>query len=207
MTFAASSLTGEIRPFWVGFIDIAGDVVRVTTLPANLTITGTGDTDLDGQTFESLPAAFVEVTPVVHSDRGSDTVTATLSGIPGGDTAFLSAMANPANWRGRIARLWRGLADANFQPVVIEGYYTGYIMDCSFAGDPNGQTVSLNIENYLALLSQPRARTYQDQGEHDPADISAARIRAAANGIQSASGIQSGGGGAPFRLDEFAQLK
>lgn len=193
MTLPAASLTGTVRPFWVGYIDIDGDEVRVTTLPNHLLPTGTGDADLDGFTFESLPAAFVDITPVVHSVEGSDTVTATLSGIPGGDSSFLTALATPANWRGRVARLWRGLADANFSPTIIEGYYTGYIMDCQFSGGPGGQTVSLTIENYLAVLSTARNRTYQDQAEHDPTDISAARIRAAANGIQTATGVPAGG--------------
>ena len=37
-----------IRPFYVAWLDITGDVVRATTAPVSLTFSGTGDVDLDG---------------------------------------------------------------------------------------------------------------------------------------------------------------
>ncbi len=202
MTLPAAGLIGTIQPFWMGYLDISGDVLRVSTLPYDWTPTGTGDADLDGLVFTSIPAALTSVSPVSHAEGGSDTVTATLSGLPGGDTALLTALADPALWRGRVARLWRGLADASVVPTILEGYYTGYMMSVAFAGDPTTQTVAITIENYLSLLTTPRRRTYQDQQEHDPLDQSPARIRAAANGMQTATGVTpySGGGGFSDRL-------
>ena len=62
-------------------------------------------------------------------------------------------------------------------------------------GDPaSGGRVTVEIENYLAVLSQARRRTYQDQSLFDPGDASAARIRASANGVQGAA-VGGGGGG------------
>jgi hypothetical protein len=203
LTLPATGLVGTIQPFWVGWIDITGDPVRVTTLPRDVTFTGTGDTDLDGFAFESVPAAFVGVSPVTHQEGGSDTVTVQLSGIPGGDDALLAVMAAPANWRGRTARLWRGLADSNFTPTILEGYYTGYVVSARFSGDATTQTIELQIENYLAALTTPRARTYQHQAEHDALDVSPARIRAAANGMQTATGIAPGIGS--FNRNEYQQ--
>ncbi len=206
MTLPAANLTGTIQPFWVGWVDINGDPVRVTTLPRDTTFTGTGDADLDGFTFESVPASFVGVSPVTHQEGGTDTVTATLSGIPGGDDALLTAIATPANWRGRTARLWRGLADSNFTPTILEGYYTGYVVSMRLAGDPTTQTIELQIENYLASLTSARGRTYQDQLEHDALDVSAARIRAAANGMQTATGIAPSSG-VTFNRNENQQVQ
>ena len=206
MTLPAASLVGNILPFWVGWVDINGDPVRVTTLPRDIAFASTGDTDLDGFTFESVPAAFVAVSPVTHQEGGSDTVTATLSGLPGGDDGLLSAISTPSNWRGRSARLWRGLADSNFTPTILEGYYTGFVVSMRLVGDPTTQTVELEIENYLASLTTARGRTYQDQAEHDALDVSAARIRAAANGMQTATGIAPGGGGS-FNRNENQRVQ
>lgn len=205
MTLPDASLSGTIQPFWVGWVDINGDPVRVTTLPRDITFTGTGDADLDGYLFESVPTSFVGVSPVTHQEGGSDTVTATLSGLPGGDDALLTAIATPSNWRGRTARLWRGLADGNFTPTIMEGYYTGFVVSMRLVGDPTTQTVELKIENYLASLTTARGRTYQDQAEHDALDVSAARIRAAANGMQTATGITPTTGGGMYGRNEYTQ--
>jgi len=194
MTLAAASLVGTIRPFWVGYLDFLGDPVRVCTLPYDWTPTGTGDADLDGLVFMSFPAAFINVSPVRHQADGSDTVSVSLSGIPGADTTLLTALADRSKWRGRVARLWRGLANSEFVPTVLEGYYTGYMMQPLFAGDPTTQTVQIQIENYLAVMIGARRRTYQDNAEHDPLDISPARIRAAANGIEGTAGLPGGNG-------------
>jgi len=207
MTLPAANLVGTIQPFWVGWIDISGDPVRVTTLPRDITFASTGDADLDGLAFESVPAAFVFVSSVTHQEGGSDTVTVQLSGIPGGDDALLAVMAAPANWRGRTARLWRGLADSNFAPIILEGYYTGYIVSARFSGDATTQTIELQIENYLAALTTPRGRTYQNQAEHDALDVSPARIRAAANGMQTATGIAPTSGGVGFNRNEYQQAQ
>lgn len=211
MTLPVASLTGTVQPFWLGYLDIDGDEVRVTTLPYDWTPTGTGDPELDGLTFESVPASFVGISPVTHTENGSDTVTASLSGLPGGDTALLTALTDSTKWRGRVARLWRGLADSSFAPGILESYYTGYMMGIAFSGDPTTQTITVTIENYLAVLTTPRRRTYQDQAEHDALDQSAPRIRAAANGIQEATGgrlrVEDGLGGIFRLLAEQAAAK
>jgi len=55
--------------------------------------------------------------------------------------------------------------------------------------------VSVTAENYLAVLSQPRGRTYQDQAIYNAADKTAARIRAAANGVKGTALSGGTGGG------------
>lgn len=193
MTLSAANLVGTVRPFWLAYLDFDGDPLRVTTLPADFTPTGTGDPDLDDLLFVSLPASLVEITPVTNAEDGSDQVEITLSGIPGPDDDLLDAIDSPALWRGRVFRLWRGLADSDYAPTLLEAYHTGYLMSLRLRGSNQEQTIAATTESYLALLTTPRARTYQDQGEHDATDITPSLIRAAANGIQSAVG-----GGNPF---------
>jgi hypothetical protein len=166
VTLSLANLSGTIYPFYVAWLDILGDPVRATTKPGGHTFTSgeTSDADLIGQTFVYIPAEFVSVTPITHSSSGSDTVTVTLSGLPGPNDDLLTAIATGTNWRGRVARVWKGLGDSTGAILEVAADLTGYMMTMPIAGDPrNGQTVSVSIENYLAILGAARNRTYQDQ--------------------------------------------
>ena len=204
MTLPASQpgdLIGTVRVYYVAWFDIVGDVLRATTLPAAVgsgyTFSGTGDADLDSHAFMFLPSELVDIGPATHSQAGSDQVTATLSGIAGPNDDLLSTLATPANYKGRTARLWRGKMTADGVPLTLDPYYTGYIVLAKQSGSPaGGSTVAMTLENYLAVITSARARTYQDQAEFDAADQSPARIRASANGVSGAGIIPSVSGGA-----------
>jgi hypothetical protein len=195
MTLAVGSLGGTpVNVFWLAYIDFDGDPLRASTLPYAYTPSGTGDPDLDSQTFLSLPAGLVSISPVINAEGGTDAVDVSLAGVPVANQDLLDLIADPTKWRGREFRLWRGLADTAWVPTVIEAYHTGYIMQMPTRGGPTEQIVTVKTENWLAALSTPRRRTYQDQAEHDATDNSAARIRSAANGIQTAGGFAPGPG-------------
>ena len=211
MTLPASAptdLTGSILFYYVAWFDIVGDPLRATTLPAasggGYSFTGTGDADLDGHAFFYLPTEIVNIGPATHGSTGSDTVTATLSGIAGPDDGLLTALATSASWKGRTARLWRGVMTGAGVPMTLDPYYTGYITGARLGGSPaSGSTVTMTVENYLALITSARGRTYQDQAVYDAADGSPARIRASANGV-SGSGLIGGGGGGRAPDDQYA---
>jgi hypothetical protein len=193
MTLPAADLGGTIiRPYWLGWFDFVGDPVFATTLPADFTPTGTGDPELDDITFISLPDALVDITSVINSDEGSQPVEAILSGLPPANDDLLAIVADPSKWRGRTVRLWRGLTNGSFAPAVLEAYHTGYMMSLELSGTESSQTIRIISENYLSVFTTPRGRTYQDQALYDATDNSPARIRAAANGIQSAGGFLPG---------------
>lgn len=191
-----------LRFYYIAFLDIDGDPLRATTLPARLSLPTTGDADLDGQTFLSLDHGLVDVGDVSHGSGGADTVSATLRGLPVVDQDLLDTLADQANWKGRTFRLWQGLIASDGtvgQPVA---YYTGYmnrltdVFNPPADGRPATRTLSIEAENYLTLMTRARGRTYQDQGEHDAGDLSPLRMRSAANGTTgSGFGLASGGGG------------
>jgi hypothetical protein len=199
MTLPAADLVGEVvRPFWLAYVDIDGDPLYASTLPQTFTPTGTGDPDLDGIPYLSLPAGLVTITPLVNSSDGASAVEVELTGIPVTDGALLDLLAVAANWRGRSFRLWRGLANSSFVPTTVEAYHTGYMMSLAIGGGPSTQSVRITSESWLAALTTPRAKTYQDQADYDATDNSAARIRAAANGVQTSVGFLSG----PLPMDQ-----
>src|SRR3546814_8113152 len=98
---SAALAAAVIKPAFIGFLDIVGDPVRVTTWGASLTFSGTGDPDLDGYTYSAIDPQLVDIGPVKQAEGGSDTVTAALSGLIAVDSDLMTLIGNPANWRGR----------------------------------------------------------------------------------------------------------
>ncbi|UPT53058.1 gene transfer agent protein [Synechococcus phage Yong-M3-232] len=197
-THAAALNAEYIRPVWFAWLDFVGDPVRANTSGANITPTGTGDPDLDGLPFIGITADLVSVTPVRIKEGGSDTVVAELSGIQGLDATDLALLNNPSNWRGRDARLWRIIRNAaNIQQGGFHSYYTGKMVALTHSGSGEGQTLRVTIESYLAVFASASNRTYLNQEEYDPGDLSARASIAIANGNYGGATVASrpGGGG------------
>lgn len=183
-TAAAAIDQPVVRPAFFCYLDVVDDPVRATTAGKNITFSGTGIADLDGFTYEAIASSLVDVSPVKSAAGGSETVTVRLSGIRGLDTDMLNALGNVANWRGRVARLWRMIRDeAGTQQGAIQHYYTGYMIALDIEGDETSQAIVLKIESYLATFSQASNRTYLDQADFDSGDLSAKAAIAIANGV------------------------
>lgn len=181
---ASAALSADvIKPVFFVWLDIVGDPVRANTSGMNLTITGSGDTELDGFEFSGISADLVDVSPVRFGAGGSDPVQVKLSGIPGADNDLLAIVADPANWRGRVARMWRMIRNAaNVQQGGLHAYYTGRISQITHSSENGGQILSCTIESYLAAFSAASNRTYLDQERYDAGDLSARAAIAIANG-------------------------
>ena len=200
---ASAALSGDvIKPVFFVWLDILGDPVRANTSGANITITGSGDPELDGFEFLGIGSDVVDVSAVSFATGGSEPVTMKLSGIAGVDNDLLSVIADPANWRGRVARLWRMIRNAdNVQQGGFHAYYTGRIAQLSHSSENGGQIVTCTVESYLAALSAASNRTYLDQERYDAGDLSARATIAVANGNTKATspivnaGIGLGSGG------------
>lgn len=211
---AIAALEGEvIYPRFLAYLDFVGDPVRATTWPVPLTMSGTGDADLDGFTFDALRPDLVSISPVSYGERGMDTVTAILSGLAThpDDADRYALLIDPTNWQGRRAVLWQGIADANYQQQGnFWSYCDGRMVDVKIRGDRDGQTIEVTFESYLAALSPASLRTLLDQSYFDSADKSAAATIGSANGAVKARGglpvlgANGGGGGGrrPFNVDK-----
>jgi len=187
----------------LAYLDFSGDVLRATTNVYEKTISGSGDSELDG-TYFSLPSELVDVSTVRHSETGAETVTVSLSGLIGPNSDLLNTIGDAPNWQGRVARLWFFLTDEDENQVgEIIPYYTGYMDAVTIGGSPSTQKITVQIENYLATISGAANKTYLIQSLYDAGDTSAAATIAAANGLVDGviSGSAnarggSGGGGA-----------
>lgn len=193
----AAALDAEVvKPVWFAYLDFLGDPVRANTSGADIIPVGTGDEDLDDQLFLGITADLVSVTPVRIKEGGSDTVVAELSGIQGLDAEDLALINDPANWRGRDARLWRIVRNAvNAQQGGFHSYYTGKMVALTHSGSGEGQTIRVTIESYLAVFASASNRTYLNQAEYDPDDLSARAAIAIANGNYGGAVIGGSGSG------------
>jgi hypothetical protein len=192
---ALRSYTAPVIPIYVGYLDILGDPIRVTTAPGSIPFTGTGDADLDGFTFSAVDPEFISVSPVTMKEGGADTVTCTLSGMVGVDTGLLNQIGNKANWQGRVARLWQLQLNEDLTQVgAVWPWFTGYMTVPKIVGDKTTQTISLEIESYLSFIRTASGRSYLNQADYDSGDLSAAASIACANGQTAAGDAVASGG-------------
>lgn len=197
---------------WFAWLDIEGDPVRSVTGVQDIVFGAgeTGDPDLDGFTFEAIPSDLTDISDVQHSESGSQTVTASLSGLPLENSDLLDIVGQKPKWRKREARLWFRLLNpatygpggqpVTFTPLPIHSYYSGYLVGLTIETGDSEQTIVASIENYQAALSEGSGLTYLHQSEFDPGDNSAEQTLAAANGmakagVQGSNGGGNGGGG------------
>lgn len=181
---ASAALDGDIiRPGFFVFLDIADNPVRFNTLGYDVTVSGSGFAEMDGQPFIGTNGKFVDIGAVQAKSGGSDQLVCSLSGLRDIDNETLNIIGDQTKWQGRPAFLWRMIRDENgTQQGAIQHYYTGYMVALSIEGDPAEQTIQLAIEGYLVAFSQASNRTYLDQDLFDPADLSATAAIAIANG-------------------------
>jgi hypothetical protein len=178
------------------YADFVGDVLRGTSGLYDKTISGSGDSELDG-TYESFNHDLIQVSPVKHNEQGADTVSISMSGLVVNNNDFLNLIGDKAKWQGRIARLWFYCVDEDENQVgSIVPYYTGYMNEVGINGNPSTQTVTLTIENYLVSIAGAQNKTYLIQNIFDAGDLSAETSIAAANGMAEAGNYNYGAGGA-----------
>lgn len=176
--------------------DFDGDTMRVTNALYDKTVSGSGDSELDG-TYESFAHNILSVSAVQHSEQGSGTVSVVFGGLIVNDNDFLNFIGDRANWQGRTIRLWFFCVDDDEAQVgEIIPYYTGYMNDLAIGGSPQEQTVTITIENYLSSLVDSGGKTYAMQKQFDSGDNSASSTVAAANIAIGGSGGAVNGNGA-----------
>lgn len=204
-TAAAALEAAFIAPVFFAFLDIDGEPIRFNTSGADIAISGTGITELDGFTFDGIDARFIDISPVRMKEGGSDAVTATLSGLIDIDLDTLNIIGDKSNWQGRVAMLWRVIRDTTgSQQGGFQHYYAGYMSELAIAGSPDSQTIKMTIETYLVAFSRASNRTYLDQELYDSGDLSARAAVAIANGVSGNPVLNNTQTGlTPAALQEF----
>jgi hypothetical protein len=180
MALLDATLTAPVvYPAMLLFADFEDLPLRYAFAPFNLDVPiGLTDADADcaGFTFEAVDSQVLSVGSVAHEDGGTQTLTISLRATPS-DTDLLAAIESPALYVGRIVRIWLVLHDGAGTVTQISPSlgYTGYMGVPTQTVDPaNGvMEVTLEVDNWLAILGGAPSRTYLTQSVYDAGDTSA----------------------------------
>lgn len=161
------------------FVDFADLPLRYASSPYPLTVPGglvDADADCAGFTFETLDSEVIDVGAVEHGENGTQTLTLTLRA-RADDTELLAAIENPSLYVGRRVRRWFVLHDGAGTVVQISASlgYLGFMSVPTQNVDPESGTltVTMECENWQAILGGAPSRTYQNQRIYDSGDNSA----------------------------------
>jgi hypothetical protein len=169
------------------YLDLLGDPLRYALAPCSLvmpasTILPAADADFDNRTFSALDPRFIRISSVRHGPGGAEAVAFTVSGTLEFDSDLLTLLSDPANFRGRTAKIWMLRMGADFVPTHARLFYQGYMAVPSVAYAPDEQSITVIAENYLSIVgSGAPARTLLSQKEYDSGDNSAAATLAVAS--------------------------
>ena len=190
----AAANAGVVRWRVAIFIDFEGDPVRVTTGLYPLTVSGTGDPELDGL-YQPIDHRLLSIGNIDQSEGGNGKQELTLSALPD-DVDLFDVAADRSKWQGRVVRIWQYFVDADENLIgQYNGVYTGYCDDLIWNGDAGFQTITLQAENYLTVLSGASNKNYLMQTQFDAGDLSPLAILASANGLGGGGTPSYGGGG------------
>lgn len=172
-----------IKPVFLAFIDLVDEPIRANTSGADLTLTGTGEPDIDGFLFSGISADPIDIGTVRNTQSGTDSLVVKLTAAFDLDPDMLAEVNDRTHWQGREVRLWRIIRNAaNVQQGGVQHYYTGYISSLTVKAEPGSQLIEASIESYLAAYSAASNRTYLDQERFDAGDLSGRAAIAIANG-------------------------
>lgn len=147
-----------LQPIYIIRLDIATDPVQVWTGPGIFAPTGTGDTALDGYTFDSAPAVLSLSDAIESSENGSPlTLTAPASELD--EVILRQVVRDKRQYQGRKAWIWLGFLDTDDDTSVLSSppirrIKFGHMLSISITEDAeNGGSASLIVD-----VDQGRAR-------------------------------------------------
>ena len=167
------------------------------TAPSN-----TGDSLLDGQTFDALSPQMIDIGENTFSMSGSGELTVTLN-VPGDpDVTIAAAQVYPAEYQSRSAVIWRAVKIDTGNPLarpvwLFRRIRSGTMDKLEVQADGTSHRFMLTIESHSGRISNATNQTYLNQRFYDPNDSSQDYATSIANGDPAptkASAPQHGGG-------------
>jgi hypothetical protein len=175
------------------FADFADLPIRGAYAPMPIFVPNSiadGDADCFNQTFPTINSEVLQIAPVNQEEGGSSSFAFILNADPN-NPALLTAIENPSLYLGRRVRVWLAIYNNSGTVTEIIPRYRGYMTEPAQSADSNRYVISMQAENYLALLSGPQSRTYINSTLYDSGDTSGAVIK----GYAGSPAVEGAGGG------------
>lgn len=157
-------------------LDVENDPLFAWTGFGDLTFgaSQTGDTALDGQTFQGITHLIAEVGAVQDGQGGSGALEIVVPGVDLQDEMMRQVVFDRRRWQFRPGRVWIALFDDNGallgNPIRMR---SGYMDKMTVTEDDDGQgTVKCIIESQQAYAGPALNTRYSEQREIDSADNS-----------------------------------
>lgn len=99
-----------VRPVLIGRLDIQTDPVAAWNGPGVFAPSGTGDTELDGYTFDGIEG-FIDLSSIKEDQGIGGPVTITAAAHDLDEVLLKQVVRDKRAWRGQAAFLWLGLLD------------------------------------------------------------------------------------------------
>lgn len=173
-----------VRPVVVGWLDFKDDPLRGWSGPGVFAPTGTGDTDLDGETFVAAEGA-VEVSDFVENQELGGPITVTLmAGEMEDEEGVQQLVADRRAFVGRRAKFWRFFLSADESSVGSEFYvlFNGVMVGAKTVREPGKPAViTITCDQDLQGARRPPAR-WADHQVFYPADTASTFMSELARG-------------------------
>src|SRR5665213_1315953 len=178
-TWTAALASKGISTGILGWFDFADEAIGIWTGTQAIMPTGTGDTLLDGHTFQPLSSGnLVQVGDNAFSYTGSSAMTVSLAIPAAPTTAMLLSASDPSEYQTRTAVLWRTLMITPPDSTTPAAWSfrrvrAGAMDELSITHDGQKHLFSLTIEAHASMISGISGSTYLDQKtRYDPNDTS-----------------------------------
>lgn len=169
------------------YLDIVDDPLRYALARAQIrapqaSILDTPDADFDNWTFDILDPRMISLSPIGDSLDRSEKVVFTLSSTLQFDSDIMTALSDPARFRGRIVKIWLVRFGDNWQPTHARRVKTCYMSTVHFSMGASQQVIQLSAESWEAFISSGApSRSLLSQQLYDPGDLSAEATIGASN--------------------------
>lgn len=170
-----------VRPVLIGRLDILDDPVYSWTGPGLFAPTGSGDTALDGNTYDPSEA-FIEISAIKEDQGIGSPVTISAKAHLRDEPLLRQVVRDRRQWRGRPAYLWLGLLDENENAVVPypTRIKTGVMTNMLIRREPEIAQIEIVIDTDLGNARSADFR-WVDHSRYHPDDTWSSYILKLAN--------------------------
>lgn len=179
----------------------SGVLFTWTGIGAIIAPSTTGDSLLDGQTFDPLAPEMVDIGENTFTMGGSGELVVALNVPAAPDIAIAAAQVYPNEYQGRSAVLWRAVRIDTGNPLappvwLFRRIRSGTMDKVEIQADGLSHKFILTIESHSGKVSNATNQTYLNQRFYDPADASQDFAPAIANGDPAPSKANTTSSGA-----------
>jgi hypothetical protein len=159
-----------------------------STIESAMSISGTGDAAMDGNTFSPIADGnVIGVGSNTYSYEGSEAFEFTLALSPDASATLQATLVDADEYQGRLCYVWRGLqlTPATESAPASWGFKrirSGYMDSLSSRHGATSDEMRLTVEAHTAYVARASGRTWLDQTVFWPADTGADYIVACSNG-------------------------